>query len=93
MGLTKKNKKIVDDTASKIQCSAIKIEMSTKLSVEGQVECGGTTSMRTGRCHFCGSFGVIVDQFSRRGYGKQNYRMKWHLLSWRKDKGCELWSK
>lgn len=25
---------------------------------------------RTGRCHFCGRWGVIVDKFPRRGYGK-----------------------
>ncbi len=73
MGLNKKNKQIVDDTASKLQCSSIKMKMSAKLSDEGQVECGRTTSIRTGRCHLCGSFGVIVDQFPRRGYGKQNY--------------------
>lgn len=63
----------MDDTASKLQCSPIKIEMPAKLSDEGQVECGRTTSVRTGRCHFCGSFGIIVGQFPRRSYGKQNY--------------------
>ncbi len=84
MGLTKKNKKIVDDTASKLQCNSVKIEMSTKLGDEGQVECGRTTTLKTGWCKFCDSFGVIVDQFPRRGYGKQNYGMEWHLVSLKK---------
>jgi hypothetical protein len=25
---------------------------------------------RTGRCHFCGTWGKIVDKFPRRGYGR-----------------------
>jgi hypothetical protein len=29
---------------------------------------------KTGRCHFCGSGGVIVDKFPRRGYGGGSYR-------------------
>lgn len=81
IGLAKKNKKIMDDTDTKFQCSASKIEMSAKLSGEEQIRCGGSDSTKTGRCHFCGTIGVIVDQFPRRGYGKQDYRMEWHLLS------------
>ena len=84
MGLTKQNKKIVDDTASKLLWSSIKIEMPAKLSDEGQVGCGETTSMRTGRCHFCGSWGVIVDQFPRRDYGKRSYGMTWSFVVPRK---------
>jgi hypothetical protein len=29
---------------------------------------------KKGRCHFCGSWGVIVDKFPRRGYGGKHYR-------------------
>jgi len=85
MGLSKRNKKILDDATSTLQCCSIKIAISAYLNDEGQVECGGNGSMRTGRCHFCGSLGVIVDQFPRRGYGKQNYSMKWHLLGQEED--------
>ena len=81
MGLSKKNKKIVDDTAYKLQCISSKIEMSTKLSDEGQVRGDETTSIRTGRCHFCGSFGVIVDQFPRSDYGKRSYGMAWSFVT------------
>ena len=81
MGLSKKNKKIVDDRGSTHQCSSIKIEISTRLNDEGEVGCEKTTSLKTGWCNFCGSFGVIVDRFPRRGYGKQNYRKELHLSS------------
>ena len=84
MGLTKKNKEIVDEAASNLQCSSIKIEMSTKLSDEGQVGGDETASIRAGRCHFCGSFGVIVDQFTRRDYGKRSYGMTWSFVTPRK---------
>jgi len=66
--------------------------MSANLSDEGQAEGSETGSLRTGRCHFCGSFGVIVDQFPRRGYGKQDYRMKWHVSVKEKDKSLK-WPK
>ena len=80
VGLTKKIQPIVDDATANLQCSCSKIERSANWGEERQVECGATGSMRTGRCHFCGSPGVIVDQFPRRGYGKGNYSMKWHLF-------------
>ena len=31
---------------------------------------------RTGRCHFCGTWGVIVKEFPRRGYGGGKYKMQ-----------------
>ncbi len=71
---------IVDDATSRLPCSCSKIERPANSSEGRQVECGAIGSLRIGRCHFCGALGVIVDQFPRRGYGKQNYRMKWHLL-------------
>jgi hypothetical protein len=32
--------------------------------------------LRIGRCHFCGSVGLIVDRFPRRDYGKRTYSMQ-----------------
>lgn len=77
MGLRKKNKPIVDDPSSTAQCSSRTIAIKAKLSDEGQIGCSGSGSQRTGWCHFCGSFGVIVAEFPRRGYGKPNYRIRW----------------
>ncbi len=31
---------------------------------------------KTGRCHFCGNRGVIVDRFPRRGYGDGSYKVQ-----------------
>lgn len=73
MGLSKKIKKNVDDRGSKFQSSYSKIETSTSFGDEEQIGSAVNSSLRFGRCHFCGSFGVIVDRFPRRGYGKQDY--------------------
>jgi len=73
MGLSKKIKKIVDDRGSTLHSSYSKIAISTSFGDKQQIESAGSNSIRFGRCHFCGSFGVIVDRFPRRGYGKQNY--------------------
>lgn len=87
MGLSKKNKKSVDDTASTLQCTASTITKCAKASaMDHPLEWGATPLLRMGRCHFCGSAGVIVDRFSRRGYGRQNYRRKWHRLGSEHDK-------
>lgn len=73
MGLSKKIKKIVDDRGSTLHRSYSKIETSTSFGDKEQIGSAGSSSIRFGRCHFCGSFGVIVERFPRRGYGKQNY--------------------
>ncbi len=36
----------------------------------------GSALLRIGRCHFCGSVGLIVDQFPPRSYGKKNYSVE-----------------
>jgi len=86
MGLSKKNKKSVDDASSTLHSSAGKIQRCAELSETDQLEWGATPLPRMGRCHFCGSPGIIVDRFVRRGYGKQNYRRKWHGLGQENDK-------
>jgi len=73
IGLNKKNKEILDDRGSTLYCSYSKIATSTNFGDKEQIECAVSTLIRFGRCHFCGSLGVIVDRFPRRGYGKQNY--------------------
>lgn len=40
-----------------------------------------------GRCHFCGSYGTIVNKFPRRGYGSRNLRSQMISLckkNWKK---------
>jgi len=73
MGLSKKINKIVDDRGSTLQSSYSKIATTTNFGNKEQIGSAVSSSIRFGRCHFCGSFGVIVDAFPRRGYGKQNY--------------------
>jgi len=83
--LSKKNKKSVDDATSTLQYSGGKIEPCANLSEMNQIEWRATSLLRMGRCHFCGSLGVIVDRFARRGYGKQNYSWKWQGLQGQED--------
>lgn len=65
-GLSKKNQKNMDDqctTALPLWC--ITLLIFTQLFILRLRAWFDTT----GRCHFCGSWGVIVDKFPRRGYG------------------------
>jgi len=73
MGLSKEINKIVDDRGSTPQSSYSKIATTASFGDKQQIGSAVSSSIRFGRCHFCGSFGVIVDRFPRRGYGKQNY--------------------
>lgn len=72
-GLTKKNTRIVDYKSSTPQCGCTTLEPSPGGSDEGRQEWGENASVKVGRCHFCGAWGIIVDCFPRRGYGKQTY--------------------
>ena len=76
MGLAKKNKKTMDDTGTLIPLSSVTIVRITKSCNKRQVTWGKTVSMRTGRCYFCGSEGVIVNQFPRRSYGSVQHHRK-----------------
>ena len=76
-GLSKKNKKNMDDRSTTLlpgRC--ITLLIFTRLLIL----CARSWFDRTGRCHFCGSCGVIVDTFSRRGYGGGNKNQILHSL-------------
>ncbi len=75
IGLSKKNRKILDDTGTTVQYPCLKIE-AVSASLKENNRYFGSPLFRIGRCHFCGSVGLIVDQFPRRGYGKRNDSMK-----------------
>ena len=83
MGLTKKSGEIMDDEGSRLQCSCTKIAVSAGLSDEERNGCDENAPIEVGRCHFCSSLGVIVDQFPRRGYGKQDYTVERASVAWR----------
>ena len=68
MGLTQKSEKILDDTGSTLRYSCLKIGFS---GLNEHDEGDGAAGLRVGRCHVCGSWGIIVDRFPRRGYGKR----------------------
>ena len=87
MGLTKKNKKTMDDTGTLIPISSVTIARVTKSCNKRQVFWEKTISMRTCRCHFCGSVGVIVNQFPRRSYGSVQRHRKWHFADRIQAKG------
>ena len=66
-GLSQKNQKKMDDGTS------------TGLSKGCKVVSAGVQSIlssRIGRCHFCGTWGVIVKQFPLRGYGGGKYKVQ-----------------
>jgi len=71
MGFTQKNEEILDDTATTLQHSCLTIGSA---GLKKHDEWVGAPWLRIGRCHVCGSWGVIVDRFPRRGYGKGNDR-------------------
>ena len=93
MGLTKKNKKTMDDTGTRPPSRAGSIAIATKMCATCQVVGDKLVSMRTGRCYFCGSVGVVVDRFPRRGYGRGSCQRTGHTGVRKKGKGSELWSK
>lgn len=65
-GLTQKNQKnMADATRTALPAWCIKVLIFTGLLILR----ARTWFDSTGRCHFCGSFGEIVDEFPRRGYG------------------------
>ena len=83
MGLSRrKSGEIVDDEGSTPQCSTTTMETSAVSSDEGRDGSEENAPIRVGRCHFCGSMGVIVDEFPRRGYGKQDYAVNWGQGLW-----------
>ena len=68
-GLSQKNQKKMDDGTSTGLSRGCKVLSASVQSI--LLELG-----RTGRCHCCGSWGVIVKQFPRRGYGSGKYKVE-----------------
>ena len=69
-GLSKKNQKNMDDAST----TALPSRCITLLFFARLVVLHARAWFdRTGRCHFCGCCGKIVDEFPRRGYGGRNY--------------------
>jgi len=73
MGLSKKNKKTVDDEGSTLREGPIIMELTTIFNNQEKLNYVGTCLVKVGRCAFCGCPGVIVDRFPRRGYRKREY--------------------
>ncbi len=68
-GLSQENQKKMDDgtsTGLSRGCKVLSASVQSILLGLG----------RTGRCHCCGSWGVIVKQFPRRGYGGGKYKVQ-----------------
>jgi hypothetical protein len=66
----------VDDRGSTPQYTGYKIQSSVKQSCIRDSYFHVKVKTKEGRCHFCGIFGVIVEKFPRRGYGKYTLREK-----------------
>lgn len=65
-GWSKKNQKNMDDpTTTVLPAWCINLLIFTQLLILR----ARAWFDRTGRCHFCGSWGQIVEEFPRRGYG------------------------
>lgn len=68
-GVSKKNQKNMDDPSSILLPSwCMGVLFYTHLIVFH----ARAWFDKTGRCHFCGSWGVIVDKFPRRGYDQRH---------------------
>jgi len=68
-GLSQKSQKKMDDgtsTGLSRGCKVLSASVQSILLGLG----------RTGHCHSCGSWGVIVNQFPRRGYGGGKYKVQ-----------------
>jgi hypothetical protein len=68
-GLSQKNKKKMDDgtsTGSSKGCKVLSASVQTTPLGLGGIGC----------CHFCGTWGVIVKKFPRRGYGSRKYKVQ-----------------
>ena len=78
VGLTKKNSQIVDYMGSTPQGGYATMEKSPGRSDDGRSEGGGDTVITLCRCHFCGSWGIVVDAFPRRGYGNRSTPSRGH---------------
>ena len=68
--------KTVDDRGSTVPSKWCKgLSLRARSTGRAHDFCATAGLGSPGRCHFCGSTGVIVDKFPRRGYGPANYRL------------------
>ena len=74
LGISKKSREPLDDTATNLRYSCLKIQ-AEPTGLKENNKWLGSPWLRSGRCHFCGAVGLIVDQFPRRDYGKRTYSM------------------
>ena len=72
--MSKEGREIVDDTSTKLAYRRLRIEYDDLKESFERIEKLG---YRVGRCHFCGCWGVIVERFPRRGYGRRRRRWEW----------------
>ncbi len=71
VGLSKESKEIVDDTGTTPSVRGLTLHSGSLKACIAQAEKQGC---RIGRCFVCGSWGIIVERFPRRGYGE---RLRW----------------
>lgn len=81
MGLSKKNKKTVDDEGTTFKEGPIIMGLAAIHNNQEKLDYAGNGLLKVGHCDFCGCPGVIVDSFPRRGYRKREYT-KEMLLKW-----------
>ena len=75
LGISKKSRETLDDTAANHRYRYLKIQ-AVPTGLKENNKWLGSPWLRTGGCHFCGSAGLIVDQFPRRDYGRRTYSME-----------------
>ncbi len=68
MGLSKKRKEIVDDAGTTPPYRELTLQYGSLKACNAWASESGC---RIGRCYVCGSWGIIVERFARRGYGKR----------------------
>ena len=69
VGLCKESQEIVDDTGTTPPVRGLTLHYG---SLKACSEWAFASGYRVGRCQVCGSWGIIVERFPRRGYGKRS---------------------
>ena len=74
MGLSKKHEEIVDDAGTTRVYRRHRMESD---ELKDSIARARRLGYRVCRCHVCGRWGVVVQRFGRRGYGRRRHRWKW----------------
>ena len=74
MGLSKKREEIVDDAGTTPPYRSARMETS---ELKDRVAWARQRGQRVCRCHVCGRWGIVVQRFARRGYGRGPRRGIW----------------